>query len=116
MGDVVLRELLHARGLLPTFAGGVEVFCLIENEPLRGPSLKLVQDLRAADLSVEYSLTPAKPAKQFKRAQELNARWSVRLESLPGGAVTAKIKNLQTREEKSVSPADVVSQLRAAKA
>lgn len=112
MGDVVLRELLNARGLLPKFDGGIEAFCLIENEMLRGQSLKLVQDLRAAGLTVEYSLTPSKSDKQFKRAQELKAVWTVKLESPAGGAATAKIKNLQTREEQSVNPANVARQLR----
>jgi len=113
MGDVVLRELLLARGLLPKFDGGIEVFCLIEDETLRSQLLKLVHDLRDAGLIVEYSLTPSKFDKQFKRAQEFKAVWTVKLESAPSGEVTAKIKNLQTRQEKSVSPADVASQLRA---
>jgi len=115
MGDVVLRELLRARGLLPKFDSGVEAFCLIENEMLRNQSLKLVQDLRDAGLIVEYSLTAAKADKQFKRAQELKAAWTVKLETADDGAATAKLKHLQTREEKSVNPADVVSQLRGVK-
>ena len=115
MGDVVLRELLRARGLLPKFDSGVEVFCLIENETLRDQSLKLVQDLRDAGLMVEYSLTAAKADKQFKRAQELKAAWTVKIEWADDGAATAKIRYLQTREERSVNPANVASQLRAAK-
>ena len=71
MGDVVLVELLKARGLLPKFDANVDVFILIEDETLRAASLKLVQDLRAAGYAVEYSLTTAKSDKQFKRAQEL---------------------------------------------
>jgi histidyl-tRNA synthetase len=37
--------------------------------------------LRAAGYAVEYPLTPAKPDKQFKRAQELKVAYTVRLES-----------------------------------
>jgi histidyl-tRNA synthetase len=114
MGDVVLRELLRARGLLPKFDGGVEAFCLIENETLREQSLKLVQDLRDAGLIVEYPLTATKADKQFKRAQELEAAWTVKLERPDNGAATARIKHLQTRVEKSVNPADVAGHLRAA--
>src|SRR5262249_53737334 len=58
MGDVVLLELLKARGLLPKFDSSTDVFVMIENESLRSHSLKLVQDLRAAGFAVEYSLTP----------------------------------------------------------
>src|SRR5882757_4429098 len=73
MGDVVLLELLKARGRLPKFDAALDVYFLVEDEALRGISLKLVQDLRAAGFAVDYPLTPAKPDKQFKRAHELKA-------------------------------------------
>ncbi|HEY1718168.1 MAG TPA: ATP phosphoribosyltransferase regulatory subunit, partial [Verrucomicrobiae bacterium] len=57
MGDVVLLEILKARGLLPKFDANVDVFVLIEDETLRPPSLKLIQELRAAGFAVEYPLT-----------------------------------------------------------
>jgi len=105
MGDVVLLELLKARKLLPVFDAGVDVFVLVENETLRLPTLKLIQELRAAGLSVEYSLTPAKPDKQFKRAQELKAPFTARLES----ASIVRVRNLKTREEKTVSLEEVAA-------
>lgn len=105
MGDVVLLELLKARGLLPQFDAGVDVVVLIEDENLRSQSLKLVQDLRAAGRVVEYALTPTKPDKQFKRAQELKAAYTARIET--DGNV--KVRNLKTREEKSVA-AEMVAQ------
>ena len=95
MGDVVLLELLKARGLLPQFDAGVDVFVLIEDETLRPQSLKLVQDLRSAGHIVEYALTPAKPDKQFKRAQELKAGFTAKVEN----DSNVKVRNLQTREE-----------------
>jgi histidyl-tRNA synthetase len=103
MGDVVLLELLKARGLLPQFDVGVDVFVLIENEALRLESLKLIQDLRTAGRVVEYSLTPAKPDKQFKRAQELRAAHTAIVET--GSKV--RIRNLLTREEKTVATQEV---------
>ena len=90
LGDVVLLELLKARGLLPKFDAALDVFCLIEDETLRPQSLKLVQDLRAAGSIVDYSLTPAKPDKQFKRAQELKAVCTVRLEQSPTASSLVK--------------------------
>jgi histidyl-tRNA synthetase len=99
MGDVVLLELLKVRGRLPKFDAGAEVFCLIEDETLRAESLRLVQELRWAGVAVEYSLTPAKSDKQFKRAQELSAACTVKLERGPDGVI-ARLKNLKTREER----------------
>jgi histidyl-tRNA synthetase len=109
MGDVVLLELLKARGLLPKFDAILDVFCLIEEEVLRPESLRLVQDLRTAGLSVDFSLTPAKSDKQFKRAQELKAACTVKLERNPTGELLAKVKNLKTREEKSLAPAEAAN-------
>jgi len=107
MGDVVLLELLKARGLLPKFDAGVDVFCLIEDETLRAESLKLITDLRGAGKVVEYSFTPSKADKQFKRAMELNAANTARLERTADGVLQVKIKNLRTREEKIVGMTEV---------
>jgi histidyl-tRNA synthetase len=108
MGDVVLLELLTARGLLPKFDANVDVFVLIEDEKFRPQSLKLVQDLRTAGFAVEYPITPAKPDKQFKRSQELKAAFTAKLES----DSTVKVRNLKTREEKSIASTEVVIALR----
>ncbi|HVY70850.1 MAG TPA: histidine--tRNA ligase [Verrucomicrobiae bacterium] len=107
MGDVVLAELLKERKLLPVFDGGVDVVCLIEDEALRPASLRLAQELRDAGLAVEYSLIPMKADKQFKRAMELKARLTVRLQGTPD-APEAKVKDLRTRQEVSVTAGDVV--------
>ena len=108
MGDVVLLELLKARKLLPTFDSHVDVFVLIEDETLRAPSLKLVQDLRAAGFAVEYPLTPAKPDKQFKRAQELKASFTAKVES----ESYVRIRNLKSRDEIVAGFADAANHLR----
>jgi histidyl-tRNA synthetase len=103
MGDVVLLELLKARGLLPPFDAQIDAYCVIEDETLRETSLDLVQSLREKGFAVEYSLTAGKSDKQFKRAMELKARFSVRLAPAPQGGLEIKLKNLTTREEKTMS-------------
>jgi histidyl-tRNA synthetase len=108
MGDVVLVEILKARGLLPKFDANVDVFVLIEDETLRAPSLKLIQDLRAAGLAVEYSLTPAKSDKQFKRAQEFNAAYTAKVES----ESYVRIRNLNSRDEIVAGFSDAANHLR----
>ena len=99
MGDVVLLELLKARGLLPGFEAGVEAYCLIEDETLRADSLGLVQRLRQAGCAVEFALTPLKPDKQFKRALEMKVVATVKLERGDRG-LAVRVKNLKTREER----------------
>ena len=107
MGDVVLLELLKSRGLLPKFDANVDVFILIEDENLRASSLKLVQDLRTAGYAVEYSLTAAKPDKQFKRAQELKATYTAKFES----DSYVRIRNSKTRDEVVAGANDVANHL-----
>jgi len=104
MGDVVLLELLKSRALLPPFDSQIDAYCLIEDEALREESLDLVQSLREKGFALEYSLTASKPDKQFKRATDLKARFTVRLVAAPQGGLEVKLKNLATREEKTVSP------------
>jgi len=109
MGDVVLLELLKARGRLPKFDSPMDVYVLIEDENLRPQSLKLVQELRGAGYAVDYPLTPVKPDKQFKRAQDLKVAHTVRLES----DAYARIRNLKTpnREEVVAGANDVANHL-----
>jgi histidyl-tRNA synthetase len=99
---VVLLELLKERGLLPKFDPEVDAYCLIEDEALREASLDMVQHLRDHGFSVEYPLTPAKSDKQFKRATELGARFTCKVEAGADGGLDVKVKNLATREEKTL--------------
>jgi histidyl-tRNA synthetase len=85
----------------------VDVFVLIEDENLRAPSLKLIQDLRTAGLAVEYAITPAKADKQFKRAQELKARYTAKVES----ESYVRIRNMKSREEVVAGTSDVKNHL-----
>ena len=112
MGDVVLLELLKARALMPKFDAGLDTFFLIEDESVRAASLKVIHDLRSAGLVVDYSLTPARSDKQFKRAQELKVKHTLKLERNVAGEFVAKIKNLATRQEVAVPLAEAVVRLR----
>jgi histidyl-tRNA synthetase len=112
MGDVVLLELLKARQRLPGFSCKIEAVCLIEDETLRVDSLKLIQDLRSAGIAVDYALTPTKPDKQFKRAQELGASFVCKLEREPAGQVVVRVRDLKTKQESLVAPAEALAQLR----
>jgi histidyl-tRNA synthetase len=111
MGDVVLLELMKARKLLPKFDPALDVFCLIEDETLRAESLALIQDLRAANCAVDYSLTPAKSDRQFKRAQECNASHTLKLERGHVGELVVRVRNLRERTEQALGPKETVQYL-----
>src|SRR5262245_40013517 len=99
MGDVVLLELLKARNLLPAFQSVIEVFVLVEDEGLRAESLRLTSQLRQLGCTVDYSLTPMRPDKQFKRALELGAKGTAKVEKGATGDFQVRFKNLGSREE-----------------
>jgi histidyl-tRNA synthetase len=113
MGDVVLTELLKERGLLPLFDAGLEAFFLVEDESLRRDSLRVIQALRDAGCATDYALVPTKPDKQFKRALELKAARTIRLEKNADGELVARIKELQSREETVVRAEEVAALIKA---
>ena len=98
MGDVVLTELLKDRKLLPEFNQFIDAYVLIEDEALRNDSLSLVQQIRDLGLNAEYSMAAQKSDKQFKKAMELGALFTVRLVA----SDQAVVKNLKSREETSM--------------
>lgn len=108
------------RGLAACGGSGPDTYVLIEDETFRGESLLLVQMLRDAGLATEFSLTPLKADKQFKRAMELQAVHTVRVErgSAEAGAVgvlQARVRHLKSREERVLDLEAAVAHLRSLK-
>ena len=64
---------------------------------------------------VDYSLTPTKSDKQFKRAQELKAANTLKLERNAAGELVAKVKHLKTRQETVVPVGEAAALLRESK-
>ena len=84
MGDVVLGELLRAKGLLTPPSQGAEVWLAAEEtEPLERV-MREAATRRAAGQSVEYALRPQSLAKQKKAAQASGAREFVTLSNDDG--------------------------------
>ena len=71
--------------------------------------MKLIQDLRAGGCAVDYSLTPSKPDKQFKRALESKAARTVKLERVEGGELRVRIRSLRARDEKVLKVEEAVA-------
>ena len=78
MGDVVLGELLRARGLLTASIAGAEVWVAGGERPEDTRRvMSLATALRARGLRVEYALRPQSMSKQFKAATTAGARHAV---------------------------------------
>ncbi len=77
MGDVVLGELLRAKGKLAAVLPKTEIFVVISEEEVRPAAVRLVHSLRDQGFSVDYSLHAAKPKKQWERAEAVGARYAL---------------------------------------
>lgn len=110
MGDVVLTELLASRGKLPLPDHGPNVYFILENESERAMSLMCIQRLREAGIRTDYPLTPTAPGKQFKRAAEAGFGFTAKIEKENPGILV--IKNMLTREEKTLPEADAFAHLK----
>jgi histidyl-tRNA synthetase len=84
MGDVVLGELLRAKGLMTPAEQGADVWLAAEeSEPLERVMREAAQ-LRAEGKAVEYALRPQSLSKQKKAAQASGAREFVTLSNDDG--------------------------------
>jgi histidyl-tRNA synthetase len=73
MGDVVLGELLRARGRLPRVAPGIEYWVVYEQQEQLAEAMKIATALRRSGASVEYALKPQNLARQLKTAAAAGA-------------------------------------------
>ena len=108
MGDVVLRELLSDRGLLPETRHSVDYYLVAVTPEQRGELLALAHRLRDAGHSVEYGFRHQKNiGKQFKTADAVGARRTVVLgpDDLAQGVVV--VKEMATGEETRVPLAEL---------
>jgi histidyl-tRNA synthetase len=101
MGDVVLGELLRARGLMRAPAAGVDYWVAVEGEGNEGDVMRVAAVLRARGRSVEYALRSQKMEKQRKAAQSAGARRFVVLRA-PGAEAVATVRSMDDGAEQTV--------------
>lgn len=107
MGDVVLRELLADRGLLPETAHAIDYYAIAVTPEQRPALLALVHRLRDAGHSVDYALKPAGVGKQFKHASALGARHTLVLGPDEMAEGVAVVKEMATGTERRVPLAEL---------
>jgi histidyl-tRNA synthetase len=101
MGDVVLGELLRARGLMRAGGGAVDYWVAGEDERHLPDVLRLAAALRARGRSVEYALRAQKVDKQRKAAQSAGVRRFVVLRG-SGPSAVATVRTLEDGAEETV--------------
>jgi histidyl-tRNA synthetase len=104
MGDVTLSDFLETHGLLPNFDSNIiDALVTFQTQEAEAISFKVAENLRSHGLNVEYVFNCIKIKKAFNMAQKKTAKYIVLIgdDELSKSLVT--IKNLETREQKSLS-------------
>jgi histidyl-tRNA synthetase len=98
----VISEMLKSKNLLPTLVQAPDVFCIIGGPAERPAALADIRAMRAAGIRVEYPLKDSSFGKQFKQADQNNARLAIIYggDELARGAV--KMKLLADASEREV--------------
>lgn len=99
MGDVVLGELLKARGLMPSGAYAVDYWVAGDESVALPEVMGVAARLRARDRSVEYALRQQALGRQLKAAAAAGARRVVILRGDRAGDGEATVKTLADGSE-----------------
>jgi histidyl-tRNA synthetase len=73
MGDVVLGELLRARGRLPSTSPGLDYWVAYEDQSQLAEAMRIATSLRRSGASVEYCLRPMQLGRQLQTATKAGA-------------------------------------------
>jgi histidyl-tRNA synthetase len=107
MGDVVLRELLSDRGLLPETRQTLDFYVIAVTPEQRPDALGLVHRLRDGGASVDYAFKHQGVGKQFKNASALGARRTVVIGPDEAAEGVAVVKDMESGQESRVPLAEV---------
>jgi histidyl-tRNA synthetase len=102
MGDVVLRELLADRGLLPERRSALDAYLVAITSEERPAMLGLAHRLRDAGWAVVYGLQHQGVGKQFKNASALGARRTIVLGPDEVAAGVAVVRDMDSGTEQRV--------------
>lgn len=109
MGDVVLGDLLRARGLLQPVPSSTDFWVASDDDTMIADVMSVATKLRGCNRSVEYALRPQKLARQLKTAASAGARQAVLLkrERYRLGEVT--LRDLHKGDERVMALDELIS-------
>ena len=102
MGDVVLGELLRARGLMPAPAATVDYWVAGDDEALLPRVMRVAAALRGRERSVEFALREQALGRQLRAAAAAGARRVVILRQERAAQGEATVKDLADGREETV--------------
>jgi histidyl-tRNA synthetase len=112
MGDVVLGELLRARGLMPSAAPAVDFWVAAADRGREAEVMRVASALRAEGRSAEYALREQQLGKQFKAASAAGAAYAVVLPPGYGQGDALTVRSLSDGTERSITLAALIAERR----
>lgn len=101
LGDVVLGELLRARGLMPVVAAPLDIWVAQAPDAPDQPAamLRTASALRAVGRSVEYALRPLRMERQFEAARKAGAGSVVVVDNSDGATTRYRVRTADLAEQ-----------------
>lgn len=112
MGDVVLADVLHERGLVPAAGGSIDAFVVAVTTDDLYQAVRQGHVLREAGLAVEYPLSHSAVGKQLKLANSRGARFAVIIGPDERAAGEVVMRDLGSGDQRSLSVAELPGALR----
>ena len=109
MGDVVLGELLRARGLMPEATPSLDFWVAYTNEGDLPAAMHVASGLRSRGRSVEYALGGQKLARQLKAAHAAGARQVLMIGKEDLGEGEAVLRRMADGQEERVMLEDWIA-------
>lgn len=101
MGDVVLRNLLEERGLLPQISFAPDFYALALSEDCRNAALEDAAKLRRAGMRIDYAFKAGKFGKMIQTAEQTGTRYA--LIYGPDELASGVVKVRDTRERREIA-------------
>lgn len=102
MGDVTIRDYMETYDLLPEYRSSAQLYICCMSEESGAFADQLAYELRSCGVSVVVDYSYKKVSAQIKMAQKQNIPFIICVGEDEVRTQTFKLKNLDTREEKSV--------------
>ncbi|MDR1595905.1 MAG: histidine--tRNA ligase [Puniceicoccales bacterium] len=110
IGDVTLGNLLKEKGFVPTFPKNIHCF-VIYSEQTEAIAMEHIFALREKNINVDHCLRPTNFSKQLKAAAQSGAKYAIIFGDSEVQMECAKVKDMETSEEKIVKIQDFVKKL-----
>ena len=112
MGDVVIAELLRAKGLIPSTEQRTDFWIAADDNSMIPEVMSVAAQIRRRDRSVEYALKPQQLSRQLKAATAAGADNAVLIDRDSFAKGEVRLKDLKAGTERTLALGDLINSLK----